>query len=233
MWRRPDRRPRHRRDSLHRQLAGGAAHSRPNLDHPGRIVALELGGSNPAVVMPDAHLRQAVIECARAAFATTGQRCTCTRRISSTKRSRTPSFPRSVAPRQPARRSGDWAIRSSWDLWSRKEARDALAFQSGLVEAGSILVQATSLDRPGHFVTPGVVEVDDSPSKRHQRFGPIAQIAIVTDLDEAIEQSNAIATDSRRVSSVRIVPASIDSSPGPPDASTGTPAPPARAWLLR
>ncbi|MED6307873.1 MAG: aldehyde dehydrogenase family protein, partial [Planctomycetota bacterium] len=52
-----------------------------NLETPGRIIALELGGSNPAVVMPDAHLRQAVIECVRAAFATTGQRCTCTRRI--------------------------------------------------------------------------------------------------------------------------------------------------------
>ena len=52
-----------------------------NIDRPGRIVALELGGSNPAVVMPDCDLEQAVIECARAAFATTGQRCTCTRRI--------------------------------------------------------------------------------------------------------------------------------------------------------
>ncbi|MEE2973261.1 MAG: aldehyde dehydrogenase family protein, partial [Planctomycetota bacterium] len=52
-----------------------------NLDTPGRIVALELGGSNPTVVMPDADLRQAVVECIRAAFATTGQRCTCTRRI--------------------------------------------------------------------------------------------------------------------------------------------------------
>ena len=52
-----------------------------NLDNPGRIVALELGGSNPSVVMPSADLRQAVVECARAAYATSGQRCTCTRRI--------------------------------------------------------------------------------------------------------------------------------------------------------
>ncbi|MEX2218499.1 MAG: aldehyde dehydrogenase family protein [Phycisphaerales bacterium] len=52
-----------------------------NLDNPGRIVALEMGGNNPAVVLPDADLRQAVIECLRSAFVSTGQRCTCTRRV--------------------------------------------------------------------------------------------------------------------------------------------------------
>ncbi|MCA9294394.1 MAG: aldehyde dehydrogenase family protein, partial [Phycisphaerales bacterium] len=52
-----------------------------NLDHPGRIVALELGGNNGALIMPDADLKATAIECARAAFITTGQRCTCTRRL--------------------------------------------------------------------------------------------------------------------------------------------------------
>ena len=52
-----------------------------NLDNPGRLIALEMGGSNPAVVTAKADLRRAAIECVRAAFATTGQRCTCTRRI--------------------------------------------------------------------------------------------------------------------------------------------------------
>ncbi|MEO1718065.1 MAG: aldehyde dehydrogenase family protein, partial [Planctomycetota bacterium] len=41
-----------------------------NLDHPGRIVALEMGGNNPTIVMPDAHMRQSAIEVARAAFIT-------------------------------------------------------------------------------------------------------------------------------------------------------------------
>ena len=52
-----------------------------NLDRPGRMIALEMGGNNPAVIMPSAHMKQAVVECVRASFATTGQRCTCTRRI--------------------------------------------------------------------------------------------------------------------------------------------------------
>ncbi|GIW73900.1 MAG: hypothetical protein KatS3mg103_0422 [Phycisphaerales bacterium] len=52
-----------------------------NLDRPGRIVALEMGGNNGVLVMPDADLRQAAIEIVRGAFVTTGQRCTCGRRL--------------------------------------------------------------------------------------------------------------------------------------------------------
>ena len=52
-----------------------------NLDRPSRIVALEMGGNSPVVVMADCDLKQAVVECVRGAFATTGQRCTCVRRI--------------------------------------------------------------------------------------------------------------------------------------------------------
>jgi succinylglutamic semialdehyde dehydrogenase len=41
-----------------------------NLDRPGRLLALEMGGSNAAIVLDDAHRRQAVLECVRASFAT-------------------------------------------------------------------------------------------------------------------------------------------------------------------
>jgi succinylglutamic semialdehyde dehydrogenase len=166
-----------------------------NLDHPGRIVALELGGSNPAVVMPDAHLRQAVIECARAAFATTGQRCTCTRRIivhEAIADTFIPAFCRTASNLLLGPGDSTDPVFMG-PLVTEASAREALEFQSGLVDAGgSILVQATRLERPGHFVTPGVVQVDRFTVENDTEcFGPIAQIAVVKDLDEAIEQSNA------------------------------------------
>ena len=42
----------------------GRAVLQANLDRPGRIVALEMGGSNPAIVWKDADIRAAVLECA-------------------------------------------------------------------------------------------------------------------------------------------------------------------------
>ena len=166
-----------------------------NLDSPGKIVALELGGSNPAVVMPSAHLKQAVVECVRAAYATTGQRCTCTRRVivhediadQFISAFCTTASTLLVGPGD----STDPVFMGP--LVTEASADDALAFQADRVQAGgSVLVQATRMDRPGHFVTPGVVQVDRfSVENDRECFGPIAQISIVSDLDSAIEQANA------------------------------------------
>jgi succinylglutamic semialdehyde dehydrogenase len=48
---------------------------------PGRLVALELGGSNAAIVTADANLAHAAREIAFSAFVTAGQRCTATSRV--------------------------------------------------------------------------------------------------------------------------------------------------------
>ncbi|MCC6645723.1 MAG: aldehyde dehydrogenase family protein [Polyangiaceae bacterium] len=49
--------------------------------HPGRMVALELGGRNPALVLDDADLTHAAREIAFAAYVTAGQRCTANSRV--------------------------------------------------------------------------------------------------------------------------------------------------------
>lgn len=168
-----------------------------NLDRPGRIVALELGGSNPAVVLGDADLRQAVIECARASFATTGQRCTCTRRI---------ILHRAIADRFIAAFGkvastllvGPGLAEAEGPLFMGPLATEAaadsfLAAQRSLAAAeGRVLAAGVRMDRPGWFVTPSVVEVDrfDAASDA-EIFGPLVRIALVDDLDEAIEQANA------------------------------------------
>ncbi len=173
----------------------GRAILQANLDRPGRIVALELGGSNPAVVMPSAHLRQAVIECARASFATTGQRCTCTRRI---------IVDRRIADRFLA----EFCRVASTLLVGPGFSRDpvfmgpivnegslnaVLGEQAALARAGGkVLVAATRMDRPGFFVTPSVVEVPRfERATDRETFGPLVRVAIVDGLDEAIRQSNA------------------------------------------
>ncbi|MGP1347996.1 MAG: aldehyde dehydrogenase family protein [Phycisphaerales bacterium] len=180
-----------------------------NLDRPGRIVALELGGNNPAIVMDDADLRQAAIECCRAAFVTTGQRCTCTRRLIVHKDIADRFIPLLL------KAAGALVIGDPLEGVAgqpafmgpiiRAEARDAvLRFQHEASTRGNgrILMEATSMDHPsgGHYITPGVLEVPRfslSEDRRHDAgcdeevFGPLLRISIARDFDDALEQANA------------------------------------------
>jgi succinylglutamic semialdehyde dehydrogenase len=166
-----------------------------NLDRPGRMVALEMGGSNPAVVMDDADLRQAVVECVRCAFLTSGQRCTCTRRV---------VVHRAVADRfiaafVEAARSitvgpGDAVPVPFMGPVISREAREAvLAFQRECAARGEdVLLESRALPGEGWFVTPGVLR-----ARRFERatdrevFGPMVRISVADGLDDAIEQANA------------------------------------------
>jgi len=166
-----------------------------NLDRPGRMVALEMGGSNPAIVMDDADLRQAVIECVRCAYLSSGQRCTCTRRI---------VVHRAVADRfvaafvECARTltvgPGDATPTPFMGPVISREARDAvLAFQRDCAARGEeVLLESCALPGDGWFVTPGAIRAPrfDRATDR-EVFGPVVRIAVADGLDDAIEQSNA------------------------------------------
>lgn len=178
-----------------------------NLDRPSRIVALEMGGNNPAVVMPDANMKQAVIECARSAFVTTGQRCTCTRRLIVHK-DIADVFIGAVA--QAASSSIIGHPRAAHPVFIgpiiSADARDAvLTFQHDLVKGGGeIIVQASAIDTPegGFYVSPSLVRVDgfvaddaggpaSHPGCDMEVFGPLLRVCVVDSLDDAIEQANA------------------------------------------
>lgn len=166
-----------------------------NLDRPGRIVALELGGSNPSVVMPDCDLRQAVVECVKSAFATTGQRCTCTRRIV-LHRDIADDFINAFckAASTLVVGPGDSSDPVFMGPLINAGSVDAvLAFQDELHEQGGrVLVQSSRIDGVGHFVTPGVVLVDRFDVERDREcFGPLVQISIASDFDDAVTQANA------------------------------------------
>ncbi len=61
--------------------ATGRALAESILDEPHKMLALEMGGKNIAVVLKDADLYQALAEITQGAFLTTGQRCTATSRV--------------------------------------------------------------------------------------------------------------------------------------------------------
>jgi succinylglutamic semialdehyde dehydrogenase len=166
-----------------------------NLDRPGRMVALEMGGSNPAIVMDDADLAVAVSECVRCAFLTTGQRCTCTRRIIVHER----VADRFMAAFLDAARAvtvgaGDAEPAPFMGPLVSREARDAaLRFQSERAEGGArVLLEAVAPAGEGWFLTPGVLQVDMfERATDREAFAPVVQVSACRDLDDAIVQANA------------------------------------------
>ena len=179
-----------------------------NLNSPGRILALEMGGNNPALIMDDADLKQAIIECVRCAFITCGQRCTATRRL---------IIHNSVADRvinaikaaTQALTVGDPADPTTFmgPLISR-EARDAvLASFQALVAAGeNVILPMAAVRIPadgesGHYITPGILRVQRftrAPAEpgilgteETEVFGPLLRISTCTSLDDGIDQANA------------------------------------------
>jgi len=166
-----------------------------NLDRPGRIVALEMGGNNPAVVMNDANFKQAVVECVRASFSTTGQRCTCTRRIivqSGIADRFITAFAKTASTLVVAPGRSESPVFMG-PLVTEDAANAAMEFQRDLVEqGGKVILESTRPEMPGHFVSPGIIEVDRFTIERdRESFAPLAQISVVESLDEAIEQANA------------------------------------------
>ncbi|MFM9994803.1 MAG: aldehyde dehydrogenase family protein [Phycisphaerales bacterium] len=176
-----------------------------NLDTPGRIIALEMGGNNAAVVMPDADLKQAAIECVRSAFVTTGQRCTCTRRLVVHKEIAARFIP-AVCKVASNLIVGD--PRADYPVFMGpmigEQARaGVLEFQARVARFASarVLLESSALDggTGGWYLTPGVIEVEQFELASEtggvgadvEVFGPLLRVAVVESLDAAIEQANA------------------------------------------
>jgi len=175
-----------------------------NLDYPGRLIALELGGNNAAVVLADADLRQAAIEIVRSAFNTTGQRCTCTRRVI-VHQSIAPRFITALCKAASNLIVGD--PRATHPVFMgpiiNAAAREAvLNAQSDFARTGGdILLESTVPDTPqgGFYITPGIIRVDSfvpTDEPRHagadvEVFGPLLRVCVVDSLDAAMAQTNA------------------------------------------
>jgi len=159
------------------------------------ILALELGGNNPLVWWDTDDIDAAALAVVQSAFLTSGQRCTCARRL--------------IVPEGAA---GDKAIDALTKLTDRliigapfddpqpfmgpvigpKVAEGLERAFDQLVERGGEAIRNLSLrDEGGAFVTPGIVDVtgaDAVPDEEH--FGPLLKIWRVRDFDAAIARAN-------------------------------------------
>ena len=160
----------------------------------GRSV-LELGGSDPFIVMPSADLDKAVETAVTARTMNNGQSCIAAKRFI-VHRDIYPRFRDAFVAAFEALELGDPMLAST-DVGPLATAavRNDLATQvSDTLKAGALrLCGVDPVDGKGFFYRPGILEdiPPQSPAFREELFGPVALLFAVDNLDEAIELANS------------------------------------------
>jgi succinate-semialdehyde dehydrogenase/glutarate-semialdehyde dehydrogenase len=160
-------------------------------------VVLELGGSDPFIVMPSANLEVAAATAVKARIVNNGQSCIAAKRF---------IVAESIADKFEGLFAEKMAALNVGDPFDEKTELGPLSTADGLadldrdvkktVEAGAkILTGGKPLDRPGNFYAPTVLTniPEGSPAHKEELFGPVASVFRAKDVDDAIR----IANDSR------------------------------------
>jgi aldehyde dehydrogenase (NAD+) len=162
---------------------------------------LELGGKNPAIVLPDADLDLAVAEIVKGAFACSGQWCTSTSRVVVLEEIAAELTKRLVAAVQAISvRDGTSEDCGMGPVCGARQKADILEYVvQGRAEGARLLAGGTALDGAdydrGCFIAPTVFD-GVTPSMtiaREEIFGPVLVIIAVKSFDEAVAVANGVA----------------------------------------
>jgi succinate-semialdehyde dehydrogenase/glutarate-semialdehyde dehydrogenase len=155
---------------------------------------LELGGSDPFIVMPTADLQEAVKIAVRSRTINNGQSCIAAKRfIVATEIY--DQFERDFVDQIKSLRVGDPMDQATeiGPLATEQILKDVDEQVKTSVAAGAVvLTGGRRLDRPGNFYEPSVVAniPKNSPAYSEEVFGPVAMLFRVKDIDEAIALAN-------------------------------------------
>ncbi len=168
---------------IHQRFAG-----RPEI-----ILALEMGGNNPLLVWPDADPGIAANLIVHSAFATSGQRCSCARRLIVPKGAFGDAVLRALTALTGQLPIGPWNASPEpfmGPLVSHGASQRALAGAEGLIAQGG--VPLLPLRCEGAFFHPLLLDMTDAPEPEDEEiFAPVLQIWRVADLDQAFARANA------------------------------------------
>jgi succinate-semialdehyde dehydrogenase/glutarate-semialdehyde dehydrogenase len=160
-------------------------------------VVLELGGSDPFIVMSSADLEAAVATAVDARIQNNGQSCIAAKRFIISEKI-ADEFEGKFVKRMQELRVGN-PFDENTQLGPLANADAVTSLDSDVkktVAAGArVLTGGNPLDRPGNFYAPTVITdiPKNSPAYKEELFGPVASIFRVKDVDHAIQ----IANDSR------------------------------------
>lgn len=171
--------------ALHKAFAG----------RPDKILALEMGGNNPLVVHEVSDVVAAAYLTVESAFITSGQRCTCARRLIVLEGSEGDRFVQRLMTIMAKIKVGSYKETPEpfmGPVISKSAAEGLVAAQDALTgEGGKSLVRMEHMDRKGWFLSPGLIDVTEARNRKDvELFGPLLQLIRVPDFDAAIREAN-------------------------------------------
>jgi succinate-semialdehyde dehydrogenase/glutarate-semialdehyde dehydrogenase len=160
-------------------------------------VVLELGGSDPFIIMPSANLELATSTAVKARIFNNGQSCIAAKRFIVAE-SIADKFEQLFAQKMAALKVGD-PFDESTEL-GPLSTPDGVAdldrdVRKSVAAGAKVLTGGKPLQRPGNFYAPTVLVniPPDSPAYKEEMFGPVASVFRAKDVEDAIR----IANDSR------------------------------------
>ncbi|SNR65590.1 aldehyde dehydrogenase family protein [Blastococcus mobilis] len=158
-------------------------------------VQAEMGGQNPAIVLPDADLAATAGQIAAAAMGFAGQKCTATKRVVVV--GDPAPFRDALVAAVEAMVVGDPAdAATAVGPLIEENARDRVTDAAGAAVAagGRLLTGGRRLDRDGWFIGPAVLDQVplDHPLSCEEVFGPITTLHTADTLDEAVHVANRV-----------------------------------------
>ena len=159
-------------------------------------VVLELGGSDPFIVMPSADLEAAVSTAVQARVQNNGQSCIAAKRFIVAEHIADEFERRFVAKMEGLQVGDPFDEKTELGPLSTPDAvRDLDADVQKTIKAGAkLLTGGHPLTRPGNFYAPTVLTniPKESPAYGEEFFGPVASIFRVKSVDEAIQLANDV-----------------------------------------
>ena len=172
----------------------GAHFRRRFVDRPEVILALELGGNNPLIVW-DADAEAAAGLIVQSAYVTSGQRCSCARRLI------LPEGEAGDAVLEAVQALARRLVIGPWDgpeepfmgpLISDRAAQAARARVDELTARGGRAILPPERANAGPaYLTPGLIDVTGIEAPDQEIFAPVLQVRRVASFDDAVSAANA------------------------------------------
>ena len=175
-------------------VQAGIAINRQLANNPGKMVALEMGGNNPIVVMDTPKVADAAALVVQSAFTSAGQRCTAARRLIVTDAMHDTLMAELIPLAKRVLVDEPFATPQPFmGPVIDNDTADRLgeSFLALVKEGGRAILpmKRPVPDRP--FLTPGIIDTTDLAERPDMElFGPILQVIRVPDLDAGITEAN-------------------------------------------